>query len=158
MNAAHLHLILNHLPVVGAPGVALLLMLGLLRKSADVQKAALIFAVLVGLTAIPVFLTGDPAESVVEDIPGVLHSQIEAHEEAADITLATTSFLGALALGGLIAFRRRERPPAAFMQAVLVVALASAGVLGWTANLGGKIRHTEIQSAPPAGVVSKLPH
>jgi uncharacterized membrane protein len=159
MNAAHWHLLVNHLPVIGTLFVVLLLIAGFLRSSGEVQKLSLVFAVVVALTAVAAYLTGDPAEHVVENLPGVTSFAIHVHEEFAEVAFVLTACLGGLALVGLVAFRRRAKPPAAFMVAVLVLALVSAGTMAWTANLGGKIRHTEIRNQPPpANPVSMLQH
>ena len=56
MNAAHLHLMVNHLPVVGTPVILALLLWGLVRRSRDIQRAALGGAVVsrgAGLSGIP---------------------------------------------------------------------------------------------------------
>ncbi len=157
MNPAHWHLILNHLPVIGTLFLVFLLIAGFLQHSGQVQKLSLIFAVIVALTAVAAYLTGDPAEHVVEYLPGVTRSAIHAHSHFADIALTISIGVGVLALLGLIAFRRREKPPAAFMVAVLVVALISAGTMAWTAELGGKIRHTEIRDEGAGGSPVSFP-
>jgi hypothetical protein len=53
---------------------------------------------------------------------------------------------GVVALAGLILFRRAERLPGWIVAATLVLFLATSGLMGWTANLGGQIRHTEIRA------------
>ena len=56
------------------------------------------------------------------------------------------SIFGALSLGTLAVFRKNSVPrwvgAAGFVGTVVLSAL-----MGWTANLGGQIRHTEIRSA-----------
>jgi len=42
MNAAHLHLIVNHVPVLGPVFALLLLSLGMIRRSVDLKKAGLL--------------------------------------------------------------------------------------------------------------------
>ena len=49
MNGAQLHLMLNHLPVMGALFSLLLLAWSLIRRSAEIQKLALAIALLAGL-------------------------------------------------------------------------------------------------------------
>jgi hypothetical protein len=150
MNGAYWHLILNHLPVLGTLFLLFLLIAGFLQRSGPVQKLALVFAVIVALSAVAAYFTGEPAEHVVENLPGVTSLAIHTHEEVAEIAFIISGFVGAMALGGLVAFRRREKPPAAFMAVVLALALISAGTMAWTAKLGGQIRHTEIQQNPAA--------
>jgi hypothetical protein len=148
MNSAHLHLILNHLPVIGTLFLVLLIIAGLLQNSGQVQKTSLVFAVIVALTAIPAYLTGNPAESVVEHLDGISRPAILNHRQFAETALTITLLVGGLALLGLIAFRQREKPPLGFMVAVLVLAIISAGTMAWTADLGGKIRHPESLEEP----------
>lgn len=143
MNWAHLHLMLNHLPVLGTLFGLALLAWALLRRNEALQRAALATFVLTALAAIPVFLTGEPAEEIVEDLAGTAEAAIEAHEEAAVIALIAIEALGATALAALLLFRKRivPRPLAG---AALVFALATAGWMAQTANLGGRIRHAEL--------------
>ena len=149
MNGAHLHLILNHLPVVGTLFLLFVLIAGLLQNSPQVHRSSLAFAVLVGMAAAAAYLTGEPAEEVImEQVPGIAESVIEAHEEFAEIAFAVTALLGAMGVAGLVVFRRPNGPPALFMAAVLVVAVVAAGAMAYTANLGGDIRHPEIHSQP----------
>ena len=62
MDATHLHLLLNHFPIVGTLlGVGVMLY-GYIVGSEQVKKAALWLWAAMALVAIPVFLTGEPAE------------------------------------------------------------------------------------------------
>jgi hypothetical protein len=83
MNWAHVHLMLSHLPVVGTIFGLLLLLLAQLRKSEELKRVSLGIFVLTALLALPVYFTGEPAEKVVEHLPGVTEPLIEEHENAA---------------------------------------------------------------------------
>lgn len=153
MDTAYIHLLLNHLPVLGVPFGLLLLAAGMIRKSSDLQRAALVTFALAALFTVPVYLTGDPAEEKVEHIAGVSHHQIHEHEERAEISLIATSVLGVLSLGALIGWRGRDLPSAP-LGALAVLALLTFGSLVLTAKAGGEIRHTEFSGAvvtAPAG-------
>lgn len=150
MDAAHAHLILNHIPVVGLGAAILLLLYALARKNDEMKKAALAGFVLLALVAIAVFLTGKAAEDLVEHLPGVTEAFIEQHEEAATASLIAIELLGALSLAGLFLTRRSAAVPKWFAAVVLVASLGVAGMITWTANLGGQIRHTEIRAGAPA--------
>lgn len=69
MNLTHLHLLLNHLPVVGTICGAGLLAFTLSRRSNDLKRAALGLLVISALVAIPAYLTGEPAEDGVKGLP-----------------------------------------------------------------------------------------
>jgi hypothetical protein len=148
MSVVHLHLMLNHVPVIGMLFVLLILAVAAWRR--DSAGARLGLSVLAGLAVVTafVFLTGEPAEEAVEKVAGVSESVIHSHEEAAELALIATGFAGVMALAVLAAFWRRElsRP---VIGGVLALVLVVGAMLGWTANLGGRIRHTEIGSAAP---------
>lgn len=146
MNWAHIHLLLNHLPVVGTIFGVLLLLLALVRKSEELKRVGLGVLVLAALIALPVYFTGEPAEKVVEHLPGVAEPMIERHENAALFALLMAGGAGVVALAGLILFRRAEKLPRWIVAATLVLSLATSGLMGWTANLGGQTRHTEIRA------------
>ena len=143
MNPVHLHLILTHVPVLGTLFAVALLAISLARNRDELKKVALWSFVVLAALSIPLFLTGEPAEEAVENLSGVSKAAIEAHEDAAKVAFGVILSLGAIALGGLALFRRRPMPRW-FTLSVLALALATSGLLAWTANLGGKVRHTEV--------------
>lgn len=145
INWAHIHLMINHFPVIGVLGALLVFGYGLVRKSDEVKLLGLGLFVLIALITIPVFLTGDAAEKVVKDLAGVTESSLGTHEEIALLALALIELLGAVAVGGLFLFRKSGALPQWYIALVLVIALASSGIVGITANLGGQIRHPEIR-------------
>jgi hypothetical protein len=144
MDLVHLHLLLNHVPVIGAVGVVLLLGLAMLRNSTELGKVALGLLALLGAVAVVVFLTGEPAEERVEGLPGISEAIMETHEEVALVATIAMGGLGVLALAALAAFRTRALPRWV-SGAGLVATVGVAGLMGYTANLGGQIRHTEIR-------------
>ena len=150
MNWAHVHLMLNHLPVLGTIFGLLLLAWAVVRRDERLQRAGLATFVLTALAAIPVFLTGEPSEKIVEDLAGTAEAAIEAHEEAAVIALIAIEALGAMALAALFLFRKRG-VPRPLAGAALVFALATAGWMAQTANLGGRIRHAELGATATQG-------
>lgn len=149
MNFAHIHLILNHIPVVGIPVAILFLGYGLYQKNSSAQKFAML--VLIGLSAIvlPVYFTGEPAEKLIEHLPGFAESVIEPHEDAAMISLILTLISGAAALIALW-FQKDPKKSRMFNVGVLTIACIAVISLLYTANLGGKVRHTELRSDPAA--------
>ena len=141
MSIVHLHLLLNHVPVVGTLFALLLFAAAVFLRETVSTKFALGFSV-----AIAVYFTGGAAEEAVEKLAGVTERAIEQHEEAAKVTTIAMSIFGALSLAALVIFRKRQVPrwvgAAGFAGTVVLSTL-----MGWTANLGGQIRHTEIRSA-----------
>jgi hypothetical protein len=159
MNWAHVHLVSNHIPVLGTAFGLVLLVYAAARRDEGVKRVALgVFAV-VALLALPVFFTGEPAEGVVENAPGISEPLIEAHESAALAALVAVELLGALALAGLIATWRGRRPLSPLVtRATVLVSLIAAGLMARTANLGGKIHHTEIRAGAVPPVEAEAEH
>ena len=158
MSLTHLHLILNHIPVVGTFCGLGLLAFALWRDSEDIKRAALGVLVMAALVAIPAYLTGEPAEDGVKGLPGVAKAVIEQHEAAAGVALGGVLALGALALVGLIWFRGKRLLPAWFGGITLAGALIVSGLMAWAASLGGEVRHTEIRSGAATSPDQKRDH
>ena len=142
MNWPHIQLMLNHVPVLGTVFGLALLVWGSWRGNVTLQRAALVTFALAALVAIPVYFTGEPAEDAVERLAGVTDSAIEAHEEAALVSLIAVGILGVLGLAGLVFSRSRFN--ATIVRSALGIAVLTAGLMAWTANLGGRIRHSEL--------------
>ncbi len=148
MNAAQLHLAMNHLPVV-VPLIAVpLLAVGLWRGSREIRAVGLWLLVLAALAAIPVYLTGDPSQKVVMNYPGVSRLAIHRHEDAALIGLIWLEIVGATSLLVGLASRRGKEVPRWAWGFLLLLGIGSVGWMLNTAHLGGEIRHEEIQSEP----------
>jgi hypothetical protein len=146
LDAAHVHLMLNHLPVIGAPILLLILTFGLVRGSRELVTVTL--ALVIGLAAATalVYLTGEPAEELVERTPWFPEALTESHEESATVALVGTLVTGALAAAAL--FLRRGSWSGRWLPRMVWGALtASTLLLGWTAWSGGQIRHDEIRSS-----------
>lgn len=146
MNAAHLHVILNHIPIVGVPIGLALLLYGIIRGSTEVKRASLLVFIAMGFIAVPTFLSGQAAEDIVEHLPGVTHDVIENHETAGTVALGLTASLGGVALAALVWSFRTAAVSSLVAVLLLLGAGGVSGWLAWTGNLGGKIRHTEFRA------------
>lgn len=144
MNSAHTHLVLNHIPVLGMLFGILVIAYGFFRNSDEAKRIALVVFVGAALITIPVYMTGEPAEEIVEGLAGVSDSIIDLHEDAAIYAMIFMQITGGLALLNLVFFGRPFAKK--FLVVVSLSSIIAAGLILWTANLGGKIRHTEIRS------------
>ena len=150
MSILHLHLLLNHVPVVGAAFLVLIFGIAAVRRDSGLARMGLILCVLLAAVTGVVYLTGGAAEETVEKIRGVSELSISLHEEAAEVAMIAFAAVGVLAFGSLIIFRNRQISRAVTV-AALTCTLVVSGILAWTANLGGNIRHTELQAGPVSG-------
>jgi uncharacterized membrane protein len=149
MSTVHLHLLLNHVPVIGMIIGICLLAWALFRKDQGLARATLGLFAILAVVALATFLTGEPAEEAVEGLAGVTEGSIERHEEAVLLATIALGVLGTLSLGALVWLRRRPLTRRV-MALLLVVALVPAAAMAWTANLGGQIRHSELRAGTPA--------
>jgi flagellar motor component MotA len=98
MDGAHAHLLFNHFPIIGSVLSVLVLLAGFILKNGIVKKTALAMIVFTSLMTIPAFLTGEPAEEVLEAINQAPDAIIHEHEEMGEKGLWTTLAVGALSI------------------------------------------------------------
>ena len=145
MNAAQIHLALNHVPLFLSLIGGGILITGMILKNESFKTLSLYMLVAAALFTAPVFLTGEGTEELVENLPGVNEQAISEHEEMANISLIIIIATGVLALAGLW-LRKNTAVAKVVFAGALLLSLASFGTMAQTAHLGGLIRHSEIAS------------
>ena len=152
MNYPHLHLMINHAPVIGAIVAVLLLGWALVRRRRDFIRLSLVVTLLAGLSVYPAFFTGDEAHEQLEDVQGFDHDLVHEHEDAADWALRCMLGTAVIAALGLWVSRKDREVPRWVGLVSMAALLFSISVLARTAYLGGEIRHPEAEGplwAPP---------
>ena len=86
--------------------------------------------------------SGETAEDTVKGINGISESQMERHEESAEI--AEVICFGLAAISGITFLAWNTRYRTVGLVVVLGTAVAATVALGYTAHQGGLIRHTEL--------------
>ena len=146
MNWAHLHLALNHVPVLGTLFVSLLLGAALIRNSEELKRCSLIGFVVLALVSIPIKFTGDFANEKLAEASWLAAERVTVHEQAADQATTGMFLLGLAAAFAL--WQGRSKPiRQVTLWAVLLLALVTFYLMARTANLGGEIRHEEIRQS-----------
>ena len=145
MNQAHIHLIVNHVPIVGSLFALILLAAGLLRKNDTLTQAGLVAVLGAGLLCLPAQLTGEGAAKIVQDMPRVSRALIQDHEAAAELGFWVLESAAALALFSLLLLKSASPKARLLALLTLVAAVLSFGLLARAGYLGGQIRHTEIR-------------
>ena len=148
MDPIRIHLVLNHLPIIGSALALGVLLVGIIRSNLTVIRTALAVAV-VSLAAVPVVnWSGEEAEERVEDaawLDAEGAEWLDEHEERGEAAVATLLSALAVCVIALVLGALRDNW---LKWAALVAALSLAIGLGnglWAAASGGKIRHTEIR-------------
>src|SRR5262245_25020362 len=155
MNLAHIHLLLNHWPIIGAFVGLLLFLVAFVANSDDLKQTSLAFFTFIALLAIPTYLSGDVANEVLRASTPLPKELISTHQGAALLSLIFIEITGLVALIGLWQFSRMSRPapgPVARWNfpLVLLFSIVTAGLMTITGNTGGAIRHPEILSGQDA--------
>lgn len=145
MNAAQIHLALNHAPLFLSILGGGILLLGMIKKNESFKNLSFYFLIAAAIFTIPVFLTGEGTEELIEHLPGVNESAIERHEDMAKISLIIIIITGIVALAGFF-LKKKAGIAKAIWGTALILSLASFGGIAKTAHLGGLIRHSELQA------------
>lgn len=146
MNDAHLHLVVNHFPII-VPIIGLIILVaGYITKSPVVQRTSFGVFILGALMTFPAMYTGEGAEEIAEKLPGVTDALIEEHEEKAESLAMINYLLGLLSLFGFWASLKQKTYAGYVAIAVLVLGLTGLYFGKSTGTSGGEIRHTEIRS------------
>ena len=156
MNWPHVHLALNHVPVLGTSFLGLLLMTAIARRSEEMKRVSLWGLFLLAAISIPIKFTGDFASESQQLRPELNTALVSHHEQTADQATTGVFLVGLLALAGLIAARRGKPVPTWAVTSVLIATLATFGLMLRTANSGGQIRHPEIRPSLSKGSARDL--
>lgn len=146
MDELHLHLVVNHMPIIFPIVGIIILLIGILTKSEVTKRNAYVIFILGAITSIAAMGTGEGAEDSATKIAGLSENLIKKHEEVSEIFATLTYVLGAISLIALIASLKNSviSKYAPFVVGIFaVVALFFAQKAGTT---GGEIRHTEIRT------------
>jgi uncharacterized membrane protein len=146
MNDAHLHMVVNHFPIIGTILGLGILIAGIILKNNTVKSTAYVLFIVAAIFALFSMGTGEGAEELVEDMPLVGKQIIHEHEEMAEKLAIVLYALGVISLIGLF-MNYKKNDKAKFVSYVAcVVAVIGVFFAQQTGTTGGEIRHTEIRA------------
>ena len=141
----YLHLLINHIPILGIPASILVLLYGLLRKQKEILRLGLLVMLVSGGVAFPAMKTGHEAEEKVEHLAGVSEHWIEKHEDVGETATWLAVAAAGLALVGLLIQFINEKGATRVAILALVVGLGAGYFLALTGQAGGRIRRPELR-------------
>ena len=146
MNDAHLHLVVNHFPIIGAILGLGILITGIVLKNNSVKNTAYSLFIVAAIFAALSMGTGEGAEEMVEDMPSIGKHIIHEHEEIAEKLAIVLYLLGLISIVGI--FTNMKNKPKANLVSYLAVTIGAVAVFLalQTGTTGGEIRHTEIRA------------
>ena len=145
MNDAHLHLVVNHFPIIGTILGLGILIAGLVLKNKSIQNTAFVLFVMAAVFGFFSMYTGEGAEEMVEDFPNIGKAIIHEHEELAEKLALLLYATGIFALISLYMGYKRAGSAKIVSLITLVLAVVSCLVSIKVGTSGGEIRHTEIR-------------
>ncbi len=149
MDWIHLHLALNHIPVLGTPFLLCFLLWSWQKgQSATIRFCVEMFAML-ALASIAIKFTGDFAAEQIPPSPEFEKRLIDRHEQSADQATTGVFVMGVAAVVSLLLSRGGRPLPKWSLPLIAALALATCLLMARTAQLGGHIRHPEIRPSNP---------
>ena len=147
MSLSHLHLVMNHVPTVGAAAALGLLLLGYVRRNDHLKHVGLELLFVIALLTLPVYVSGVAALYEMRERPDISVDAMRIHQDAALAGFVVAELAGFIAWIALWQWRRRGRPARGLVASATVLLIVSLAIMGRAANLGGEIRHEEIRAA-----------
>ena len=157
MNYTHIHLLLNHFPTIGFCIGLAIFVIALVRKSEELQEAGLVIFFLTAAVTIATYVSGNDAQEAMRDTAGVSEALVKAHESAALVAFVFMQATGFFAWVGLWMLRRIQRVAGWNLAVITILAIVTFGLMARAANMGGEIRHAEIQDAQAASLDPDAP-
>lgn len=145
MNDAHLHLLVNHFPIIVTFLGFGILIVGMFLKNNSVKNTAYFLFVVAALFALASMATGEGAEELVEDMPNIGKAIIHEHEELAEKLALVLYATGLFSLLSLYTSIKKNKFANKLSIVTLILALAASILAIGVGNSGGEIRHTEIR-------------
>ena len=145
MNEAHLHLLVNHFPIIGSIFGLGILLAGIFLKNNSIKNTAYVVFIIASVFTLASMTTGEGAEEIAETLPNAGHDIIHEHEEIAEKFAIVMYLLGITSVLGLF-LNIKQHAKAKFMAfAVLIIAVVAVALSKFVGTTGGEIRHTEIR-------------
>ncbi len=155
MTPEHLHVAINHIPLIGCALALLPLLIGLIGRRKESLAIGLLLAAVSAGTIPVVMWSGETAEHdwlhspTAVGLDEAAYEWAHEHEERAELGAKLIYVTAGLAVLGLVSFRIKKWPKAVWVLGVLTAlgCVATVGVAAWIADAGGKINHPEFRDA-----------
>ena len=155
----HLHIVLNHFPLIGSIFVLGLLVASVYMKNNDMRRVSLILFVVLGLLAIPTYITGAAAGWAYQGRPEMSTQILNAHRDAGLLAFIFLGLTGTASWLVLWRERRFGRASNAGLYAVLALGFVSLLTIIEAGSLGGTVIRPELREgamAEPMGLTAGI--
>ncbi len=152
MNQAHFHIMIAHIPVIGIAIASVFLFISLFIKNESIRRFVFWYTLLISISVIPVILSGEGAEKVIEKLKLADENLIDRHEDFAKYPTIFSILLAVLS-GVFLIWKRFSNM---IVTLLLIISLTASGLLFLLSNRGGEIRHSEIRTTNTQAIQNKL--
>lgn len=150
VNLAHLHLLLNHVPTVGAIVALGLLIVAFIRRDEALKLVGLEVLFAIAVLTLPVYMSGVGAFQKIRNQPDVSDTAIRLHQDVALYGFTWMEFAGFIGWVALWQARRHGRSARGLVPVTTGLLIVALVVMARAATIGGDIRHPEIRDAADA--------
>jgi len=154
LNFAHLHLLLNHFPIIGMVLGFALFLASFWGKNQDLRRSSLMIFAGIALLTIPTFLSGFGARLALQAIPDFSDPVVLRHEGSALLSLWFMLAAGAFSLVELWRMRyQAQKGRNANLLIIFILSTLTLILMARTSNTGGDIRHPEVSGSTAGKVI-----
>jgi uncharacterized membrane protein len=151
MNDAHVHMVVNHFPIIGTIFGLGILIIGIVMKNNVIKNVAYVLFCISAIFGFASMFTGEGAEEIAENLPSVTDQIIHEHEEMAEKLALVLYILAGISLIGLYLNFKKHTKANLISYLALVSALVAVFLGKQTGTTGGEVRHTEIRANATVG-------
>jgi len=145
MNDAHLHMVVNHFPIIGTIFGFGILIAGLVLKNKTLINTSYALFIVAAIFGAISMGTGEGAEELVEDMPNIGKQIIHEHEELAEKLAVVLYVLGTFSMAGLYLNFKNNAKAKLLSFLILGISVIGLVLVQKVGTSGGEIRHTEIR-------------
>jgi len=146
MNDAHLHMVVNHFPIIGTIFGFGILIVGLVLKNKTVINTSYLLFIIAAIFGAISMGTGEGAEEIVENMPNIGGQIIHEHEELAEKLAIVLYVLAVFSLLGLYLNIKNSTKAKLLSFIIVGIAIVAIVLVQKVGTSGGEIRHTEIRA------------
>src|SRR5262249_41514052 len=110
----------------------------------ELKQASLVIFIVIALLSLPAYLSGNAANFALKDKAQLSEPMLQAHQDAALLGLIFMELTGLFAWLEMWRVRYVAQPLKWNLAVVIVLSLATFGLMARAANIGGELRHPEI--------------
>jgi len=158
----HIHVMLNHFPIIGFTGLCVLLIYSLIRREKHTLYISLGGAAVLALITSIVMWTGEEGMMNISSA-GLLNDDaagedwMHEHEARAELAAIVAYITGGLALLGAVLLWKKPALRQVVAGVLLIGCLLTSGLMVYVSDAGGKIRHPEFRAAPDSAPEADAP-